>query len=142
MNSASGRLGREFAAWLGLVPRQNSTGGKARLGGISKRGDSYLRRILINGAHASQVFWQVGSSATLGTTTSFDGSILANQSITMNTGASLVGGAYALNAAVTLDDNLVTAVPEPSFFWPMAWGTFALAAWQLSGVGRRKTACR
>lgn len=44
--------GREFAAWLGLVPRQNSTGGKARLGGISKRGDSYLRRILINGAHA------------------------------------------------------------------------------------------
>src|SRR5213082_3297380 len=35
------RSGREFAAWLGLVPRQNSTGGKARLGGISKRGDSY-----------------------------------------------------------------------------------------------------
>lgn len=44
--------GREFAAWLGLVPRQNSTGGKARLGGISKRGDSYLRRLLINGSHA------------------------------------------------------------------------------------------
>jgi transposase len=44
--------GREFAAWLGLVPRQNSTGGKARLGGISKRGDSYLRRLLVNGAHA------------------------------------------------------------------------------------------
>lgn len=46
------RSGREFAAWLGLVPRQNSTGGKARLGGISKRGDSYLRRLLINGSHA------------------------------------------------------------------------------------------
>jgi transposase len=44
--------GREFAAWLGLSPRQNSTGGKARLGGISKRGDSYLRRLLVNGAHA------------------------------------------------------------------------------------------
>jgi len=44
--------GREFAAWLGLVPRQSSTGGKARLGGISKRGDSYLRRLLVNGAHA------------------------------------------------------------------------------------------
>jgi transposase len=42
---------REFAAWLGLVPRQNSTGGKARLGGISKRGDSYLRRLLVNIAH-------------------------------------------------------------------------------------------
>ena len=46
------RSGREFAAWLGLVPRQNSTGGKARLGGISKRGDSYLRRLLVNGTHA------------------------------------------------------------------------------------------
>ena len=44
------RSGREFA-WLGLVPRQNSTGGKARLGGISKRGDSYLRRLLVNSAH-------------------------------------------------------------------------------------------
>lgn len=50
------RNGREFAAWLGLVPRQNSTGGKARLGGISKRGDSYLRRLLVNGAHAA-LFW-------------------------------------------------------------------------------------
>jgi len=45
------RSGREFAAWLGLVPRQNSTGGKARLGGISKRGDSYLRRLLVNSAN-------------------------------------------------------------------------------------------
>ena len=44
------RSGREFAAWLGLVPRQNSTGGKHRLGGISKRGNQYLRRLLINGA--------------------------------------------------------------------------------------------
>ena len=46
------RSGREFAAWLGLVPRQNSTGGKHRLGGISKRGNRYLRRLLINGASA------------------------------------------------------------------------------------------
>src|SRR5213595_565053 len=51
---ASGfRSGREFAAWLGLVPRQNSTGGKHRLGGISKRGNQYLRRLLINGASAN-----------------------------------------------------------------------------------------
>ena len=42
------RSGREFAAWLGLVLRQNSTGGKNRLGGISKRGNQYLRRLLIN----------------------------------------------------------------------------------------------
>jgi len=47
------RSGREFAAWLGLVPRQNSTGGKARLGGITKRGDSYLRRLLVNSAHTA-----------------------------------------------------------------------------------------
>jgi len=47
------RSGREFAAWLGLVPRQNSTGGKNRLGGITKRGNQYLRRLLINGASAN-----------------------------------------------------------------------------------------
>ena len=47
------RSGREFAAWLGLVPRQHSTGGKARLGGISKHGNRYLRRLLINGASAN-----------------------------------------------------------------------------------------
>ncbi|WP_232467634.1 IS110 family transposase [Burkholderia ubonensis] len=44
------RSGREFAAYLGLVPRQNSSGGKVRLGGISKRGDVYLRTLLIHGA--------------------------------------------------------------------------------------------
>ncbi|MFO5795731.1 transposase, partial [Klebsiella pneumoniae] len=37
------RTGRQFAAWLGLVPRQHSTGGQQRLGNISKRGDTYLR---------------------------------------------------------------------------------------------------
>src|SRR5437660_27383 len=47
------RSGREFAAWLGLVPRQNSTGGKTRLGGITKRGNRYLRRLLINGTSAN-----------------------------------------------------------------------------------------
>ncbi|EGE4656962.1 IS110 family transposase [Salmonella bongori] len=44
--------GREMAAWLGLVPRQHSSGGKSRLGHISKRGDSYLRTLLIHGARA------------------------------------------------------------------------------------------
>ena len=43
---------RHFAAWLGLVPRQQSTGGKPRLGAISKRGDGYLRRLLVHGAQA------------------------------------------------------------------------------------------
>lgn len=46
------RSGRHLAAWLGLVPRQNSSGGKERLGGISKQGDRYIRRLLISGAHA------------------------------------------------------------------------------------------
>ncbi len=44
--------GRQFAAWLGLVPRQNSSGGKQRLGRISKRGDAYLRRLLVHGARS------------------------------------------------------------------------------------------
>ena len=44
------RTGREFAAWVGLVPRQNSTGGKERLGSISKQGDRYLRRLFVLGA--------------------------------------------------------------------------------------------
>jgi transposase len=46
------RSGRDFAAWVGLVPRQDSTGGKRKLGPISKQGDRYLRRILVVGAHA------------------------------------------------------------------------------------------
>jgi transposase len=46
------RSGREFAAWLGLVPRQTGTGGRVRLLGISKRGDKYLRTLLIHGARS------------------------------------------------------------------------------------------
>jgi transposase len=46
------KSGREFAAWLGLVPRQSGTGGRVRLLGISKRGDTYLRTLLIHGARS------------------------------------------------------------------------------------------
>jgi transposase len=46
------RSGRDLAAWIGLVPRQYSTGGKEKLGGISKQGDRYLRRLLVVGATA------------------------------------------------------------------------------------------
>src|SRR5215471_3742772 len=46
------RSGRDFAAWIGLVPRQDSTGGKQKLGPISKQGDRYLRRLLVVGAHS------------------------------------------------------------------------------------------
>lgn len=52
-NGAAFRKGREFAAWLGLVPRQYSTGGKPRLLGISKRGNPYLRKMFIHGARAA-----------------------------------------------------------------------------------------
>ncbi|MGT2509360.1 IS110 family transposase [Cupriavidus basilensis] len=51
-NAQSFKSGREFAAYLGLVPRQNGSGGKVKLGGISKRGDVYLRTLLIHGARA------------------------------------------------------------------------------------------
>jgi len=51
-NAQAFRSGREFAAYLGLVPRQNSSGGRVKLGGISKRGDVYLRTLLIHGARA------------------------------------------------------------------------------------------
>ena len=44
--------GRQFAAWLGLTPRQHSTGGKQRLGAMTKHGDVYVRTLLIHGAHA------------------------------------------------------------------------------------------
>jgi transposase len=51
-NGSAFHKGREFAAWMGLVPRQHSTGGKARLYGITKRGNRYLRMILVHGARA------------------------------------------------------------------------------------------
>lgn len=47
------RHGRQFAAWLGLTPKQHSTGGKTRLGRITKRGDAYLRTLLILGAKSA-----------------------------------------------------------------------------------------
>ena len=53
------RSAREFSAWIGLVPRQHSSGGKQPLGGISKRGDAYLRRLLIHGARTA-LRWRHG----------------------------------------------------------------------------------
>jgi hypothetical protein len=64
---------------------------------------------VINGGAGCNVFWQVGSSATLGTTTRFVGNILALTSITLNTGASVAGRLLARNGAVTLDNNTVAA---------------------------------
>ena len=64
--------------------------------------------LVINPGMNDQVYWQVGSSATLGTTTDFYGSVIADQSITLNTGATInCGRAIALNAAVTMDTNTI-----------------------------------
>jgi hypothetical protein len=63
---------------------------------------------LTNGTQAKNVFWQVGSSATLGVNSTFNGSILALASITLDTGATLNGRALAHTGAVTLDSNPVT----------------------------------
>ena len=65
--------------------------------------------IVASGASPCNVFFKVGSSATLGTGTQFSGNILALTSITVNTGASVSGGSFALNGAVTMDTNTATA---------------------------------
>jgi type VI secretion system secreted protein VgrG len=95
--------------------------------------------LITNPGLGDSVYWQVGSSATLGTTTSFYGTIIADASITLDTGATIAcGSALALNAAVTLDTNTVwvdtcavpdTPTPEPSTVFLLAAGLIAGAAW-------------
>jgi hypothetical protein len=63
--------------------------------------------ILAGGALASNIFWQVSTSATLGTTSVFKGTIMADQSISMNTGATIEGRLFARIAAVTLESNTI-----------------------------------
>jgi uncharacterized repeat protein (TIGR01451 family) len=63
--------------------------------------------VLINGAQQCNVFWQVGSSATIGTTTTFVGNIFALASVTLTTDATLSGRALAQNGAVTMDSNVI-----------------------------------
>lgn len=70
----------------------------------------------INAASGCNVYWQVGSSATLGTDTQFEGNILASASITLNTRATIIDGrALAMGGAVTMDTNTITAgcIPAP-----------------------------
>ncbi|NOT01827.1 MAG: DUF3494 domain-containing protein [Phycisphaerales bacterium] len=91
---------------------------------------------VINGGD-SNVFWQVGSSATLGTGTAFAGSILALTSITLNTGASIVDGrALARNGAVTMDANNIS-VPEPGTILLLGFG---LAGLRAAGKRRHRSA--
>jgi hypothetical protein len=99
--------------------------------------------IFSNSLADSNVFWQVGSSATLGTTTAFQGNILALSSITLNTGATIgCGSALARNGAVTLDSNVIgggcsstttTTVPESGTLGLLGTGLAILA-----GAARRR----
>ncbi|MDB4952568.1 MAG: hypothetical protein JWO36_137 [Myxococcales bacterium] len=66
--------------------------------------------LVVNGAQDCNIFWQVGSSATLGTTTVFKGNILALTSITLNTGALISGRALARHGAVTMDTNSISTL--------------------------------
>jgi len=93
--------------------------------------------LVINPGLNDQVFWQVGSSATLGTTTAFYGSVIADASVTLNTGATIdCGRAIALTAAVTLDTNTVNtgncmtnaATPEPTTISLVSTGAIAAGA--------------
>lgn len=76
--------------------------------------------VLINGAKPGNVFWQVGSSGTLGTYTSFQGTMMADQAISVKTGAAVDGRVLARIAAVTLDDNEITKPSEVAPPTPLA----------------------
>ena len=71
---------------------------------------SYSVVRMASGGKGPNVFWQIGSSATIGTYTTFVGNIIATASITMTTGATTTGRLFALNAAVTMDDNTAFAI--------------------------------
>lgn len=91
--------GNPNAVWIFQMPSSKLTVGNGR------------QVILAGGAQARNIFWQVGSSATLGTTSAFKGNILAYASITVQTSATLDGSALAQTAAVTLDGNTLTRQP-------------------------------
>jgi Ice-binding-like len=102
---------------------------------------------LTDGANACNVFWQVGSSATLGTGSAFAGNILALTSITVTTGNTVDGSVLARNAAVTLDDDTISApscTTEGSPLVSLPGAGAAAAITGLAGLGwflirRRKT---
>jgi len=91
--------------------------------------------ILTGGARASNVFWQVGSSATLGSGSNFSGSILALTSIGLGTGATVDGRVLARNGAVTLDGSN-TIVPEPGSALLLGVGMAGLFAFRRRRVSR------
>jgi type VI secretion system secreted protein VgrG len=87
---------------------------------------------VINGGEDCNIYWQVGSSATLGTGTAFEGHILALASITLTTGTTILNGsALARNGAVTMDSNRITACPVPEPFSMLSLGVgIAAVLWR------------
>jgi hypothetical protein len=94
---------------------------------------------LINGAQACNVFWQVGSSATLGTGSTFQGTILALTSITVQTGDAITGRALARNGAVTLDDDTIMVPSCTTGTGPTATGTGPTPTGTGTGTGTGPT---
>jgi hypothetical protein len=100
---------------------------------------------LINGANPCNVYWQIGSSATLGTASTFTGSVLALQSITVTTGVTVVGRVLARNGAVTLDTDTITrpncaGAPPPPPTSPTGGATSGPTGGPDSGPGPGTTA--
>ncbi len=83
--------------------------------------------ILAGGAKAENIFWQIGSSATIGTGSDFAGTIMALESITMNSGSTIDGRLLARNGAVTMGANTII-IPEPSSVFLFGSGMLILAA--------------
>lgn len=139
-------LGNANAAWVFQMPSTLITSSDSNVN-------------MINAGAGAGLFWMVGSSATLGTTTSFAGNILAQTSISLNTGASLCGSALAHTGAVTMDSNTIgcgdshfaggLSVPEgggmPVFLAtapipePETYALLALGLGLLGWVARRRT---
>jgi len=107
---------KEIGSWRGIrharhLPvrgQRTKTNSRTVRGNVRKTTTSGRKIILAGNAQAGNIFWQVGSSATLGTNSVFQGTIMADQSITLVTGATLNGRALARIAAVTLDASVVT----------------------------------
>ena len=112
--------------------------------------------VLIGGANAANIFWQVGSSATLGTSTKFSGDIMAMASITLTTDVHICGRALALTGAVTMDTDIVffmgsltapavvtgngqISVPQPDSIDPAATGTGKASFALIAGPGGKGT---
>jgi hypothetical protein len=93
--------------------------------------DNGIQVILAGNAQASNIFWQVGTSAALGSTTIFEGTIMAHDSITFATGATLDGRALAQTAAVTLESTTITIpnlLPAPPILGPISRATNGLVS--------------